>query len=147
MINTYFIRIVMAFIPAYASFYFLIITPVNIFLDRDLQYNGKIVTGNVTEYKMLKGKRDNLYREIKVEYILDDKKYSKWFNNENLEVGKSIEINYSPIYPSHSILLRDKNIQYSWDKNILFRLLIISFLGLTFGAIAIGMIKSKDSKI
>lgn len=137
------LKFLRSIIPIYVAVYFLIIFPFNIFLDRDLELNGKKTIGTITAEQIKEGKKGR-YRSINVEYLNNETVYSKWFVDEKIKIGAKIEVYYSSLSPTHAILFKNKSLQKPWNQNIFFRLLLLYFIGSVFATIAFYFFKYED---
>lgn len=126
-------------ITFFISFQFLILNPISIFLERDLQLNGKIVIGDVIKSKVQRNK-GNPYRELNVSYVVDGIKYSNWFKikhsywliEDNSTIFQKTYLIYSSLSPKHSFLKSEKNNLLLWNDIILTRLFFDLIFGLFF---------------
>lgn len=126
----------------YISFGFIFFTPFDIYTDRDLELNAKSTIGETRDFFFSKAKNGKEFRQVKIEYFVNEKKYSIWLNDEKLELFKKVELVYAPFYPQKAIFKTNKELRKPWQEGVFLRLLILETFGII--CISISFYKLKD---
>ena len=115
----------------------LVLFPIYVGIQRDLQRNGKKVTARIVGYKKTHTKTGQAIHNYHVQFKVGDKTHRAWVTPGGRPVDKdTIEIVYAPLYPSCA--RKAGHLADPWDQNLAIRslaVLLISVLsiGVSFG--------------
>jgi hypothetical protein len=125
--------------------HFFLGLPYSIFLDRDIELNGIPVTATVVSEREARLKGGRWHRMVKVQYQVDGNRYTSEFGFQDLRIGDTIGLRYSPFSPEHAAV--DRPPLRHWNDRMLQRLLTAWILGLIFGGIWLMLLLKKPEAV
>jgi len=115
-----------------------ILFPVYVFLERDMQLNGKHADGKVVAYRKTYAKSGQAIHNCRVRFTADGKSYMAWVYCRNtVSPGDTVEIIYAPLFPRHARFAA--RFPDPWDQNLFVRMLAHLFIGICSGVITISI--------
>jgi hypothetical protein len=104
--------------------------PYAIVIDRDLQLQGRPVSGTVLSERMIQFKGGRWQRMAEVEYQVEGRSHRQEYALDRHAVGTRVALRYSPLAPRHAVL--DVPPVRPWDEQLMLRLATTWTLGLVF---------------
>jgi hypothetical protein len=115
-----------------------IIFPVRVFLERDLQLNGRRSTGRIVAIKLTETKRHTSVYNCRVRFDALSRTYEVWVLCDAGEMNReTLSVLYAPAFPRYAAAA-DRPAQ-AWDQNLLVRSLATLFLAFVSAGVIVGV--------